>query len=124
MPLGEAIAGTRTDRAQEQIARHFDAFAAEEDRWLPRTPGYHELIRRLYRAPVPPGSSVLEVGCGSGDLLACLRCSRGVGVDISPAMIERAQRRHPELKFVVSAGESLDLGETFDYIVLSDLVPY
>ena len=32
---------------------------------------------------------------------------------------------HPRLEFRVAAGEELDLGgETFDYIVLSDLVPY
>ncbi len=67
---------------------------------------------------------MLEVGCGRGDLLASLEPSRGVGVDISKGMVGAARERHPGLEFVHSTGEALDLGERFDYIVLSDLVPY
>jgi hypothetical protein len=67
---------------------------------------------------------VLEIGSGSGDLLAALEPSYGVGVDVSPRMVERAREQHPGLRFEVSAGEELELGETFDYIVLSDLMPY
>jgi SAM-dependent methyltransferase len=67
---------------------------------------------------------VLEIGCGRGDLLAALAPSRGVGVDVSPAMVVAARERHPELRFECVAGEELDLGERFDYVVLQDLVPY
>ena len=67
---------------------------------------------------------MLEIGCGTGELLAGLEPSRGVGVDVSGAMVERARERHPSLRFEQSAGELLDLGETFDVILLSDVVPY
>ena len=74
---------------------------------------------------VLPGASVLEIGSGSGDLLAALRPARGVGIDVSEGMVKLARESHPELEFFVAAGEELDLdGQTFDYIVLSDLVPY
>ncbi len=106
------------------IAAFFDRFAADEDRWLERTRGYHDAVESIYGALVPPGQRVLEIGCGRGDLLASLEPSRGVGVDVSAAMVEAAQRRHPELEFHHGAGEELDLDETFDYVVLSDLVPY
>ena len=67
---------------------------------------------------------MLEIGCGTGELLAAVEPSRGVGVDVSGAMVERARERHPSLRFEQSAGEELDLGETFDVILLSDVVPY
>jgi hypothetical protein len=38
-------------------------------------------------------------------------------------MVEHASRRFPRYEFVRSRGEELDLGETFDVVVLSDLVP-
>ena len=67
---------------------------------------------------------MLEIGSGSGDLLAALKPSVGVGVDVSQGMVDRARAAHPQLRFERVAGEELELGETFDYIVLSDLMPY
>lgn len=68
---------------------------------------------------------MLEVGCGLGDLLASLRPSVGVGVDVSGGMVKLAAERHPTLRFHHMAAEPLDLpGETFDYILLSDVVGY
>ena len=107
-----------------ELVAFFDRFAEEEPRWKRRNSTYHRLVRQLMRFNVPPGASVLEIGCGSGDLLASLEPSRGVGVDVSPKMVERAREEHPELRFEAVAGEQLELGETFDYIVLSDLMPY
>jgi hypothetical protein len=39
-------------------------------------------------------------------------------------MVELARRRHPRLRFEVGAGEDIDLGKSFDYIVLSDVLPF
>jgi SAM-dependent methyltransferase len=102
----------------------FDRFAADEPRWRRRNRTYHRQLEGITRFHVPPGSRVLEIGSGSGDLLASLQPKRGVGVDLSPKMVELAQERHPELTFLVGTGEELELGETFDYIVLSDLMPF
>ena len=106
------------------IAAFFDGFAAEEDHWLGRTGGYHQGLETIARSLIPEGERVLEIGCGRGDLLAALRPSEGVGVDVSEGMIAAARERHPGLRFIHAAGEELDLGERFDYIVLSDLVSY
>jgi glycosyl transferase family 2/methyltransferase family protein len=67
---------------------------------------------------------VLEIGSGSGDLLAALQPSRGLGVDVSAEMAKLARTRHPELEFVAGAGEHFVVDEQFDYVVLSDLVPF
>jgi len=111
-------------RARYQSARmsHWDAVA----RGIERSPGwgatYHQRLVEIYRNLVPPGLRVLELGCGRGDLLAALQPAVGVGVDFSGAMLERAARRHPELRFVQADAHTLDLDETFDVIILSDLV--
>src|SRR6266542_1650218 len=83
---------------------------------------YHQLLHRLYRFLVPPGMRVLELGCSSGDLLAAVQPARGVGVDFSPAMIDLARRRHPQLEFHVADALDFSTAETFDYLIVSDLV--
>jgi SAM-dependent methyltransferase len=117
---GEAAQGNE----YAELTRFFDAFSASDERWQERNATYHSLVQQIARLVVPPGRSVLEIGSGNGDLLAALEPSFGTGVDLSPRMIERARARHPELEFRVAEGESLDLGRTYDYVVLSDLVPY
>jgi SAM-dependent methyltransferase len=116
--------GPAPQRDYSDIEAAFDAFAGDEDRWLSRTSGYHTLVTQISRSLIPEGERVLEIGCGRGDLLAALKPSRGVGIDLSAGMIEAGRRRHPELELIQGAGEELDLGETFDYIVMSDLVSY
>ena len=84
---------------------------------------YHERLARIYGFWVAPGQRVLEVGCGSGDLLAALRPSRGVGVDFSSEMVQRARVSHPDIEFIEADGHDLRmLKGPFDVIVLSDLI--
>ena len=108
----------------EAIAMYFDRQAPERDRWKRKNRYYHEYIEKLCRFHVPPGSDVLEIGSGTGDLLNALQPARGVGVDISPAMTEIASRKFPHLTFRVGNAEDLPLTEKFDYIILSDVIGY
>ncbi|MHB8836063.1 MAG: glycosyltransferase [Candidatus Methylomirabilia bacterium] len=101
-----------------------DAQAPHDARWKRRNRYYHERLAQIVRFHVPPGASVLEIGCGQGDLLATLAPSRGVGVDLSPRMLDLARERHPGLEFVLADAELLPEIGTFDYIILSDLVGY
>lgn len=82
---------------------------------------YHRLLENYFQFVVPPGVRVLEVGCGLGDLLAAVKPAHGVGVDFSPAMIEQARQRHPQLEFQVAEAMEFSSAEPFDYILLSDL---
>jgi SAM-dependent methyltransferase len=103
----------------------FDHYAAQVDHWHHRNAGYHKVITSLARFYVAPDARVLEIGSGNGDLLAALRPSSGVGVDISGRMVGLAAMKYPHLQFRQMAAEHLDLsGEPFDFIVLSDLVGY
>jgi SAM-dependent methyltransferase len=82
---------------------------------------YHRRLTHVYRLVIPKGSRVLEVGCGRGALLAAVEPSVGVGIDFSANMIEQAQERHPQLRFIVADAHDISLDETFDFIILSDL---
>ena len=106
------------------IAGFFDEFAAVEGRWRRRNRTYYRLVESVHRFVIPEGAAVLEIGAGGGDLLAALRPARGVGVDVSEQMTTLARNRHPELEFVTAAGEHFVTGEQFDYVILSDLVPF
>ena len=125
-PLGGTAGRARgaNSAAASGIAAFFDRFAADEQEWRRRNRGYHALVESILKFHVRPGATVLEVGCGSGDLLAALEPRVGVGVDVSPGMVSTARARHPGLEFHVAAGEAYADGGPFDYIVLSDLVPY
>jgi len=106
------------------IASFFDRFASVEGEWRQRNRTYYRLIESIHRFMIPTDASVLEIGSGSGDLLAALRPSRGLGVDVSSSMVELARSRHQDLEFVVASGERFVRDEQFDYVVLSDLVPF
>jgi SAM-dependent methyltransferase len=104
------------------IQRHFDRLAPEMDEWRRTSWYYHHELQRFCRQTIPPGQAVLEVGCGTGDLLAAVEPHDGVGVDLSPARLERARERFPQLTWLVQDAEALTLDRSFEYIILSDLV--
>jgi SAM-dependent methyltransferase len=81
---------------------------------------YRSLLAHYYNLLIPPEASVLEIGCGSGEMLAQLRGARKTGIDLSATQIEAARARLPEARFFTQAGELLELGETFDVIVVAD----
>ena len=85
---------------------------------------YREMLAHYYNQLIPPSSSVLEVGCGSGGLLARLQVRTRTGVDPSEKQIQCAKARVPDGQFHVQAGEELNLDEQFDYIVVSDTLNY
>jgi ubiquinone/menaquinone biosynthesis C-methylase UbiE len=84
---------------------------------------YHKRLQAVYKLVIPESSSVLEIGCGKGDLLASVNPKTGVGVDYSEEMIEAARPKHSNLEFLVSDGLEMSIEvQKFDYIILSDLI--
>ena len=83
---------------------------------------YHQLLIWFYRFLIPSGKSVLELGCGHGDLLAALQPTLGVGIDFSGEMINKAAAKYPHMHFVRGDAGKLPFETTFDVIILSDLV--
>jgi len=113
---------TLLDPLKDQIRDHYDSLAQHRDEWYRRNSYYHHEVEARLRSIIPPGSSVLELGCGTGNLLAALRPARGMGIDVSPRMVERARNNHPDLAFEVGDAENFLVDEAFDYVVASDLI--
>jgi SAM-dependent methyltransferase len=111
----------RSDFTCKRI-EHWDQIARKTDSWKSWGGYYHKRLKRIYQFLIPPGQRVLEIGCGRGDLIANLKPDIGVGVDFSNEMIKRARETYPELRFIQADANSLDLKETFDVVILSDLV--
>ncbi len=108
---------------QKSHIAHWDVVARKRDAWHGWGKFYHRRIDDIHHFLISPGQRVLEIGCGTGDLLASLRPVRGVGVDFSPEMIQRARARHAEFEFVEADAHDLSsVHGSFDAIILSDLV--
>jgi SAM-dependent methyltransferase len=78
----------------------------------------HGEARLIYSLGV---HSVLDGGCGTGRVGREL-ARRGldvVGVDIDPRMLDTARRRAPQISWVLGDLADVELGRTFDAIVLA-----
>lgn len=112
-----------SDPIKDRVREHYDSVASTRDAWYRRSGYYHGHVERLVRGLIRTGSSVLELGSGTGNLLAAVAPATGVGVDLSPEIVRIARQNHPRLRFEVGDAEALELsGATFDYVVASDLV--
>ena len=108
---------------QEDMARRFDALAAKRQYWKDLNRYYYDEQEKYFRFLVPKGLSILELGCGTGDLLNMLKPKRGVGIDFSPHMLDIAKKQYPDLEFRQADIEQIDAwGETFDILILADVV--
>lgn len=102
-----------------QVREHYENAPAG----LPREARYYRtLLAHYYNLIIPVDASVLEIGCGSGELLHLLNGVRKVGVDLSARQTEAARERVPGAEIHEQPGEFLELGERFDYIVISDTI--
>jgi SAM-dependent methyltransferase len=105
---GEAAADVATFQRFERegwdrVAHLYD------DVWAPLTTQFVEPL--LEAAAVEAGQRVLDLACGPG-YLAAAAAARGaavLAVDLSPAMVAEAHRRHPALEVRQGVAERLDL---------------
>jgi SAM-dependent methyltransferase len=123
------IAPTAVDRTDDAFLayeaarrKHWDRIATESDAYRGWGGYYHRRLAEVYGFLIPPGQRVLDVGCGTGDLLAAMKPSVGIGIDFSAEMVARARRKHPQLQFVQADAHDLAVNGPFDAIIISDLV--
>lgn len=102
----------------------FKKTAQQRDKWKRRRQYYWQDLEKFCNYVVPENASVLEIGCGTGDLLANLKTSHKVGIDYSSEVIAIAKQKHPAITFYEMAAESISLTEKFDYIIISNVIGY
>jgi len=110
---------------KEQIHRHFDKIAVQYDHWKQRNWYYHDTLKRFFGACVGPEDSVIEYGCGTGDILASVQARRKVGLDLSAQMTRIAREKHPDIEFRQHDGEQVcPEPEQFDVAILADIIDH
>ena len=116
---GMQLTGARAGARNAGTEAYFDTRTPEYDaaRFAPAT----EWIRRL----ATEESTLVDVGCGSGNVLAYLREATGLrrlaGLDVSPRYLEQARARvgcETHQGSILDPGVVASLGGRFDFAVL------
>ncbi len=112
-----------SERSKVEV-KGFEAKYYDQLMWLLTFGQYHRLIRKSVRdTGVSRGDSVVEFGCGTGiaaeEFLKIIGAEgRYVGIDISPIMLEKAQKRVGKFSNVsflpIRAEEELPFENEFD----------
>jgi SAM-dependent methyltransferase len=117
-----------------QVYRTYRESQAIQEQWDDNNPGNRAILQERQRGIagilgvhdfLPLTSRrVLEVGCGSGKVLASLqelgaRPENLYGVDLLPERIAEARQRYPDLNFQCANAEQLELPDAaFDLVLL------
>jgi SAM-dependent methyltransferase len=109
------------DHAERHRALYADA-AGAWDRRRSRALFERGWLER-FRALVPPGAAVLDLGCGTGDPVAAWLIAAGhpvVGIDFAEPMLAIARARFPGAEWRAGDMRELALGRRFGGIVAWD----
>lgn len=106
------------------IKDYFNSIAENRIRYRKSKSYYWNSITKYFNYFCHEESSVLEIGCGTGELIHQIKSGRKVGVDFSEKMIDEARKQFPNDDFQVMDAENISLNEKFDVIILSNLVGY
>ncbi len=107
---------------KETLKNYFEKLAPKREKWKRRNRFYHKTLEKHYKLMIPAGADVLELGCGTGDLLNAVSPSFGVGVDFSENILTLAKSRYPHLTFIHADAVDFTYEGRFDYVIISDLL--
>lgn len=119
--------GIRHSGTQQDIAVHFDEVAREYDYWKSKNWLYYDTLRGVARKHAKKDAPLLDVGCGTGEMIRAVAPVRALGIDISPAMIEIARKRnqdHPEYIFKAADITTFAAEEKFKTILFFDVIEH
>jgi SAM-dependent methyltransferase len=98
--------------------RHAGTFDEARGRTLFEAPWLERFLALL-----PPGASILDIGCGSAEPIARYLIEKGYavsGVDSSPSLIGLCRARFPDRDWQVADMRALALGRRFDGLLAWD----
>ncbi len=101
---------------------YFNSFAPHRTKYRKSKSYYWNSITKYFNYFCHEESSILEIGCGTGELIHQISGSRKIGIDFSEAMIEEARKQFPNEDFRVMEAENISLDEKFDVIILSNII--
>jgi SAM-dependent methyltransferase len=129
---GRCVVQAMKDHDRAEVS-HFFSESLRRYGYDPRSLGWVEgtqetRFRVLTAIGDLEGSTVLDVGCGFGDLYEFLgRQGTSVdytGVDLNPDLVDIARKRHPDARFIAADFEEAKVGGRFDWAFASGVFNY
>ncbi|MBT4352465.1 glycosyltransferase [archaeon] len=108
----------------KKLMNFFNKTAKTRKYWIKKNIYYSKSIRDYIKFLIEPNSDILELGCGTGDLLNSLKPKKGVGIDFSEEMVKIASKRFKKLEFIKADVHNFKSKQKFDYIIISDSIGY
>ena len=111
---------------REATREYFERIAPVWDHWHGKNRYYHRKMHDLIRGMVPPGARVLDIGSGTGDLLAALSPSAGIGLNVADGLTRIARAKYPHLTFETIEVDRprVPAGFVPDYVILNNMLDY
>lgn len=104
--------------------KYFDNLAQQYDYFKKKNWYYYQNVKKLYKQLIPEQSNVLEVGCGTGDLISFLNAQVAIGIDISSEMIRIARNKYPHIHFEATTIDRFQPDSKLQYIFFSDVIEH
>lgn len=105
----------------ENLAAWWPLFAAPAE-YAPRSAFYQRVLRDAMKRPA---RTMLDLGCGGGNVASFLKAHLEVTLtDLSPAMLDVSRRLNPTCRHIVGDMRDMRLGETFDFVFAQDSIAH
>jgi ubiquinone/menaquinone biosynthesis C-methylase UbiE len=107
---------------KEKVREFYNSVAEKRVKAKRKNWYYHRYLEQYFAFMIPENSKVIEIGCGTGELLHAVKPLKGVGIDFSENMIHQARKLFPDMQFYVMDVDEMNIDETFDYVIISDVL--
>lgn len=110
---------------QKQSIKDFmDKSSKSRTQWIKNARYYYDDLDKFFQYHLPQVDSVLEVGTGTGELIAKINAKKRTGIDLSLKMLKIAHKKFPDIEFIEQDVESIQLKKKYDAIIISDTIGY
>ncbi|MEW5693689.1 MAG: glycosyltransferase [Candidatus Hydrogenedentota bacterium] len=106
----------------EKIKQFYDENIQNFQKFRVKNWYYYQCILSLLKFLIPENKKILDIGCGPGDFLYELKPSIGIGIDLSPKIIEQNKNKYPHLNFYTMDIQKETHSDTFDYITIINTI--
>lgn len=117
----------RIGRSSYTPEDYYNSIATLYDREKKKNLYYFENLVTLYKSLIPVTSTIIDIGCGTGDLTVALGTRKATGLDLSVEMIKVAQKKYRGLRNVCfeqcNIYTSNELFKT-NYIIMADVLEH
>jgi SAM-dependent methyltransferase len=113
------MATSQVLEARQYDERYYQGRDRTNPMWLAEAHAIKDLLGDTSR------NTVVDVGCGTGDLLALLNPATGIGTEINASALTIARREHPRFQFVPATGFALPVPDgSLDGVVNQHLIEH